>query len=853
MAPITPKPIQAAPTTNTRAGSKQSVEALAVTAEKAGAEFEKLKGELKKADDAFKKSPGDASLKAKRDALLGKAKAAYETYEKATNAVVESVAKKGTPKEQAAALDAALPGLERKAADATAANTRAIDKLNKALKDIEKLPKHSAAWNKAVDEATELGKAVEKTATKASEADAVVRSAKRGLAARQSEALEGAKGTVPGANDIVDLTDLASRRKDEQIRLVGAPVGGVSSSQATAAAVKRLESALEKGSPENAVKMLALQLKETDPGQQWALIKAARPVLEKVAAAAAKDPKLADLMLAQFRGVSSLGRGELADIMVSTPLGAQMTSTAAMRALSNGDGTIEADAVIRALKKTPQAGLAAPVSQILASKVEPAKAEFIEKAREVEKLNGELARLVVGFGPMMTDAQKQKAIEAFQAQHKEEYADWEAAGKKLAPMLQFALESGDSKLQTLVPFFLKTKAGEDEVMKALALQKEGKPSLLDALPTLKQYGNDGVKAYQQLGTVMAKGVAMRAMELTRAGKLTEAKDLLGTLDKNAKLFGLERSAMESLTKKMGAVLDTKGSKESIKALSDDFKNLESGGPGLQHRSTQALKGLGLALSAASVVDNLRKFDELELKDQIKTIADGIGTGVDGGLLAMEVVGKLNNASKAVHLAKRVSAVAGAVGAVMDGISAVDAFKKGEHAEGIATSASAVGGAILATYAFAAAAGAQALPVAGQVIGAVLVIGGTIAKWTIEERKAQKIETGLENDANAFLQAAGIDKERANKLDDIKRADGRNVGMVVQQLAPRIGMTPKALLEHLVKLSPKQIEAFVDLTKEVELGREGQFKTTGENSLDVTAHWLAEDGLLPKDVKLPTLR
>jgi len=125
-----------------------------------------------------------------------------------------------------------------------------------------------------------------------------------------------------------------------------------------------------------------------------------------------------------------------------------------------------------------------------------------------------------------------------------------------------------------------------------------------------------------------------------------------------------------------------------------------------------------------------------------------------------VLGKAEKWTNLTMLGKGMGGAIGAIGAVVDGISAVESFRKGEHAEGLASSASAVGGAILATAAFTAAAGVQVCPVAGQVVGAILVVGGTIAKYSIGAWKAHKAEKSMENDAEAFLKAGGVKSGQA---------------------------------------------------------------------------------------------
>ena len=607
--------------------------------------------------------------------------------------------------------------------------------------------------------------------------------------------------------------------------------------------VARISQAMTR-SPESAARMLKMQLEGADASQQAALLEAAAPMIKLMVTAAQGQPQVAAVLLDTVKHVATIERDALTKLIVDgTPHQYSPVMMQLQSRLEKGEGLVEAVELRDAFKAAGKTALASTIEAPLTSKVNALKADFADKGEKVKKLNTDLARLVVGFGPLLPPEKRQAAIEGFKAKHKEEYAAWEAAGARLAPAVQYAMEGNDPKLEQLLPDFLATKAGEASMMQALALQAEGKPSLLDRVPDLVKKANEGAKLAGHVSTALAKGVGKQVLDLTRGGKLVEAQALLQSLERNADLFGVSAEAMEKLTGRMSDVLKG-GGKDAVKALTQEFQDVETSVPGFEGRRGQALKGLGLALSAVAVVDKLGKFDELSIKDQMSTIAEGLGVGVDGGLLAMEVFGA-SSASKLLMLGKGVSAATGAVAAVMDGISAVEAFREGKHAEGVASSASAVGGAILATAAFTAAAGAQAIPVAGQVVGAVLVVGGTVAKWVIESRDAQKAEDRIEADANAFLRAGGVSARAADALDDLLRKDGRNIGPLLQQMAKSLGMEPEALFKHLVKdENAAKLKKYVEWTKDFPVDSRGEFKRTGPKSIEVALIWLREDGLMP---------
>ncbi len=141
-----------------------------------------------------------------------------------------------------------------------------------------------------------------------------------------------------------------------------------------------------------------------------------------------------------------------------------------------------------------------------------------------------------------------------------------------------------------------------------------------------------------------------------------------------------------------------------------------------------------------------------------------------------------------------------------------------------------------------------VPVAGQVIGVVLVIGGTIAKWAVEDRRAAKAEKEIEDDAQAFLEAGGVDKVAADELSDLLRKDGRNVGPFIQQVAKAIGIPANELFDHVKGLDRAKLDKFVDMSKDWPVDSHGQFKRRGPESIEVALIWMEEDKMMPPKKK-----
>src|SRR5262249_22309146 len=93
--------------------------------------------------------------------------------------------------------------------------------------------------------------------------------------------------------------------------------------------------------------------------------------------------------------------------------------------------------------------------------------------------------------------------------------------------------------------------------------------------------------------------------------------------------------------------------------------------------------------------------------------------------------------KAGNIAKGAGLALSAVGAVVDGIGAYQDFKAGRTMEGVGNGLSAIGGTVLAVEGLAVLAGAQAVPVVGQIAAGLVIIGTAIKMWGESRRERKK--------------------------------------------------------------------------------------------------------------------
>lgn len=648
----------------------------------------------------------------------------------------------------------------------------------------------------------------------------------RDLEARQKSAFaEAKKAGDPIVRNVVDLTDFASDRRVRQEKVIGAPVVGVNRWKAVEADVERIARLASGGTDDGlaaAAQMLEKQLLTS--GMQGDLVAALgrTNLLTRMAGRAQVNvlvtaPVLDALKAADFWNQRALGI-ELAKATQTLDGALGMMLDARMR---QGDGFEEAYALERGLRAAGKTALADQLRDRLQTRLGELTGDFETKSQEVARIRGDLARLVGGFGPLLPAGKQQAAMDAFKARHASELAGWETAGAKLARASKFITENAawNAKAAELLPDALNTQGGQGVLVAALRDAAAGLPTFLDAGV---ESAKDGTKIAKYLPTLVVKAAGTEVLRLMKTGRVGEAKKLLDTLQSKAGLLMVKPESLEKVIANLEKVVA--GEKGALTAFDKELRKLDP-----KTGTYKALKALAWAASIATGVERIRNNDDLY--SYVKGTAEILGPTAEIGGMTVEL---LATSERAVLTGGKVAKAGGgaftAVGAVLDTISAVQSFRKGDYLDGGASAASALGGAILAVDALAAAAGMQVIPVWGQVAGAALIIGGTITKWVSAERKAAKAEKASEDDAQAYLEAVGIDRARADELSDLKRSDGRNVGMMIQQLAPAVGLKPKELWDKLLQMSPDRIDDFVDMTKDLVL-IDGAIATTKRGGTD----------------------
>jgi len=743
---------------------------------------------------------------------------------------------KGTSREVAANEFTKLNQIDKEIADTKSAQSTAVTAFSNATNEYEQAAKQHGLLSPQAKAAEQKAVGAERALDQLDRRLASLQHARGAVASELDSTERKAFGEAKKAGDssvqdVGDFSQLSTTARQKQLQAVGAPVVGVSDQQAVDSSLSQLTLAGAKGGyrDEKAGRMAKLfnqQLKVASPEAQAALVKgaAARPDLLPEMAKMAQDravaaePVLDALKTAQGPAQTALAT-EVAKS--TTSMDSQLVKSLDAR-LQNGDGFDEAYALEKGLKAAGKPELAQQVADLSRTRLNEITQDFASKGEAAAAAKGDLARLIAGFGPLLPADKQQAAVDAFKSRHQSEFDAWEAAGSKLARASNFVMNnaSWNEKAADLLPDALTTKTGQNLINSAIKDQAKGVKTFLDAGPEAMK---DSTKIAKYLPQLIVKSVGQESLSLARAGKTDEAKKVLEGLKNNAGLVGMEPGKVDKITQQLKGVID--GEPNALKRFDTELRGAKP--------SAGVASALKVFAWGASIVNGVnRGLSNDDLKSSVKASAEILGpTGemaaatvqslAESERALLSTIGTSAGAKNVALLGKGLGAVGTGLGAALDAISSVQSFAKGETVEGSISAAQAIGGATLAVDSFGAALGMQVVPVWGQIAGAALVIGGTIGKWAWAEHKANEAEKASEADAKAYLQAAGIPEPAANELKDIKRADGRNVGMMIQQLAPALGMDPKELLAKVMKLPPKKMSDFIDMTKDLKLDDKGK--------------------------------
>ena len=380
-------------------------------------------------------------------------------------------------------------------------------------------------------------------------------------------------------------------------------------------------------------------------------------------------------------------------------------------------------------------------------------------------------------------------MQTYRQQHESEYKEFEARGKDFASSLDGVATLLDPKNPSHFENRGSRGANPDQPLRTVLGE------------TLLGVVNDWVGFEKKLGAAALDAAAKAA-----AANPERAADFIDKLKQNSAVFGANADRFKAVVTDIDA-LRTAGIEAEFNAARAKLqKSMQDAGDFAPADSAlgQSLRALAVVNTSVSVFNGWKGWNEAALQQRVRTITDTVGLTAAG----TETVFGALNATKGASVAGSQGAAAfgrfaggatGFVGAVHDGFNAADAFKRGDVTRGLASSASAAGGLILAGFAL-----AGSTPVAGQIIGAVLIAAGAGLNQYANVQEANRYEAS----AKERLQLAGLSPNLADKLAN-HSADGQPPGPVLVELSKRSRVPMDQLLRFLDSLPEDKLDQFID--------------------------------------------
>ncbi|HLL83665.1 MAG TPA: hypothetical protein VK420_13460, partial [Longimicrobium sp.] len=468
-------------------------------------------------------------------------------------------------------------------------------------------------------------------------------------------------------------------------------------------------------------------------------------------------------------------------------------------------------AVVDELGKLGKSEAANELTDVLTEGLSQVRGDFESAQEKVDELNKELAYMVQSYGDLLTDDQLQNAIDDFKSRHAEDYDALERQAEKFTGVLDSVarltdpngpaaglsednrselLEEARKATVNVFPRLGDTVAGSEAISDAVEAQGRGEPTFLDQVTKLteglteeefKDLASDTTEAAGFADLVQFKqGVAetmFKAATLRIATHPSSSDALVEGLKKSAGFLGVEPAKLQTMLDDVTA-LASETDPARIQQLQNKIKgqqaDLEFLSPST--RAGQAFGAFATVLGVVGAKGALENWDQLALKDKVAAI----GGALDTGLAAFQTIsGVAGRAASVASVAGAASGVLGGLGVVLDGISAVGAFKEGKYADAAGYSATAIGGAILTAAAF-----SNAVPVAGQIAAGVLIAAGFgLHQWQ-HVQDANKHE----GPAQDFLEGAGLSSKLAEELSN-HTGNGEPAGPALVAVAKSLGIEP----------------------------------------------------------------
>ncbi len=744
------------------------------------------------------------------------------------------------------------------AAEAAAeARQRAIEAARRAAEEAAKRAAEEAARRQAAQAAAKAQQQAQAKAKAKTFGKDDMSTGKGGALRRAAAARLDAKGLDPARpTEATAKTVKASRLQQQALK-------DSTASQAAQRDAKKLAQAKD---PATRAKQLdQLVTANQDPAYQKALLASAKPQLEELSRQVT-DKNSGFSVAKRQAAVDSLAKateklapdaqqqlaGTFAGAMKNQNVGDDSNEfgTLLKNGVKDGSGASFGVRLASALQSSGKTTAANDASKFVGQGISDVRQDFEEAHQKVDELHAKLGSELQSW--KLTGQDQTRALKTFDKENhlNDATQDLEAKGQLLAstldgasiavgdpalkagaaarqPMTRFGaaaprfgnesdLVSGAKDTLKDLPDVADTKAGAAALSGAVSASGEGKETFLDHLSEVTEKGEQADAFVNRVRSSVVQAVGTHLLESARAGTFSEeSSKVLQGLSSNRALFGASAKQMDGLTEALGQFKPGMTGEELQAATQATGKKIAALGEG-EGAVAQSLKGLSVVFGTIGAVKDWQHFSEADVQEKIATVSTTLSVGKEGANLVTSTLSRFagDSAGEAAETAgltagKLLGAGIGALGSVVSGWQAVDAFKAGDVQAGVGDSLTAIGGAVATAGLFfdGTIAGAPAGVVLNVVGGVVAAAGVAVSLFSSPPNPFE----GQEQDLGRILQGLGVQQRVANQLKDFN-SDGQNFGTWVSAVAKKLGQPTGDLVRSMNGWSDQQVTDFLDAAR-----------------------------------------
>jgi len=610
----------------------------------------------------------------------------------------------------------------------------------------------------------------------------------------------------------------------------------------------------DEGSRVDLAAAIAEEAKRLPPDQATQLVQSFQPQLEEIAKSANGTPS-EDVRRGVIDSFSEIaeeagpnGARVLAESFANVAIddhtdvnNTDQLGGALKASITGGHGAAFAAALTQELREThPGTDLAQNVEKATREGIRDVREAFDEGTAKFQNLDAGLRATLEVLGPDATKDEIEAQTQAFIDENQGAYDDFEEQSAQLMTVMDGAamlandaslpddLRSESTEALTRLEIAGNSQAGKDKLSEAVGESQYRDTMGNSFLDDVSEAGATGNVAAAGAGLAdkLAQTRVIAAGQVTKtlgneavlaglAGDSARADDLMGQLKNMHELYGLSPEKQAEVIDGINEIMGQRLSPDETAQKLDELVGVKGSAASASDYGLTALRGLGIVAGLPGVIS--ADYGSDDLATRAKAYAGAVGFGADALAMTNDLLaagGKYPGLGAALG---KLTTVTGLVTGGIDGVQGIQKVLDGNISEGGPQVLTGVGGVTMsAATLFAGAAASQAVPVAGQIAGAALVLAGVA--WTAIN--GANGEADAEQSWQSLYEGLGVSEETAEALAEADDNDGRSVMPFLLDLRDSLGTDKQEFADWVQGMDENTATFLVNLSKDMPRGEIG---------------------------------